>query len=207
MGASQGKTKSELKEEARMWAENKDVEITTLYGENTKLANELRLLHVDIQAMKRTMEQQQLVIENMSKENAANCEKKSPRRVHFEEEQEMCCCPTTQEAHDAELQRIFDDEWDLVVSSHAIVTAQRRCMPGGKLYWAMLDDEGEQAAKLLEQYGNPESSIEEMRRQVFDVRVKLNKELFKFQGNHFRSVTKALFRLRQHAASAHGSWF
>ena len=58
MGASHGKSKKEQKEEARFWAETKDTEITTLYGENTKLVNEMRLLHVDIQTMKRTMDQQ-----------------------------------------------------------------------------------------------------------------------------------------------------
>ena len=58
MGASQGKSKKEQKEEARRWAENKDNEVATLYGENTKLMNEMRLLQVDFQAMKRTMEQE-----------------------------------------------------------------------------------------------------------------------------------------------------
>ena len=58
MGASQGKSKKEQKEQARVWAENKDNEVATLYGENAKLMNEMRLLHVDFQAMKRTMDQQ-----------------------------------------------------------------------------------------------------------------------------------------------------
>jgi hypothetical protein len=34
-------------------------------------------------------------------------------------------------------------------------------------------------------------------RHQFDVQVKLNKELFKFKGNHFRSVAKVLFGLRE----------
>ena len=216
MGASQGKSKKEQKEEAHQWAETKDTEITTLYGENTKLVNEMRLLQVDLQTMKQTMEQQQDTIENMSnllqvlsrsfEENDKNCERKSPRRVHFEdqakEEQGVCCCPTTQEAHDAELQRIFDEEWELVLSSHAIVSAQMRYMPGGKLDWAMLDEKGQQAATLLQSYGGFGGlSIEEMRRQIFDVNVKLNKESFKFGGNHFKSVAKSLFKLRGGFAS------
>jgi len=226
MGASQGKSKKEQKEEALLWAETKDTEITTLYGENTKLINEMRLFQVDFQAMKGTIEQQQRIlenmskenaemsrrfeekleeqqriVENMSKENAANCERKSPRRVYFEDEnkgeQGVTCCPNTEEAHEAELQRMFDEEWELVLSSHAVVFAQMRYMPGGKLQWAMLDEKGTQATTLLQQYGGFGSlSIEEMRRQIFDVNVKFNKELFKFEGNHFRSVAKALFKLR-----------
>ena len=58
MGASHGKSKQEQKEEARLWAETKDIELATLYGQHTKLLNEMRLLQADFQAMKRTMEQE-----------------------------------------------------------------------------------------------------------------------------------------------------
>ena len=58
MGASYGKSKQEQKEEARLWAETKDIELATLYGQHTKLLNEMRLLQADFQAMKRTMEQE-----------------------------------------------------------------------------------------------------------------------------------------------------
>ena len=68
-------------------------------------------------------------------------------------------------------------------------------MPGGKLDWAMLDEKGQEAATLLQQYGYPEFSIEQMRRH-HEGKVKLNKESFKFGGNHFKSVAKALFKLR-----------
>jgi hypothetical protein len=150
--------------------------------------NDVRLLQVDLQTMKRTMEQQQRIIENMSKENAAMSRK-------YEDKLDECC-PTTQEAHDAELQRMFDEEWELVLSSHAIVSAQMRYMPGGKLDWAMLDEKGRQAATLLQPYGGyGAQSIEQMRRQ-HDGAVKQNKEFFKFGGNHFKSVAKALFKLR-----------
>ena len=198
MGASHGKTKKQQKEEARQWAETKDIEVVTLYGENTKLMNELRILQAEFQAMKRTMEQQQRIIENMSKENAVIREIKSPRRVHFEDEDKrergVCCCPTTQEAHDAELQRMFDEEWELVLSSHAIVSTQVRYMPGGKLDWAMLDDKGLQAVGILQRYGGY-TTIEEMRKR-HDLQVKFNTEWFKFEGNHFKSVAKVLFVLR-----------
>ena len=193
MGASHGKSKKEQKEEARQWAETKDTEITTLYGENTKLMNDMRLLQVDIQTMKRTMEQQQRIIENMSKENAA-----MSRRYEDKLDE---CCPTTQEAHDAELQRMFDEEWELVISSHAIVSAQVRYMPGGKLDWAMLDDKGQQAIQILQRYGGyRDTTIEEMRKR-HDLEVKFNKVEFKFEGNNFRSVAKVLFRFRNWFAS------
>ena len=204
MGASQGKSKKEHKE-ARQWAAIKDNEVTNLYGENTKLTNEMRLLQVDFQAMKQMIEQQRFAIEHLARENGRmlkRLEEKEPEQ----EKQGICCCPTTQEAHDAELQRMFDDEWELILSSHAIVSAQKRYMPGGKLDWNMLDENGLQAVRLLQEYGGPELSIEEMRRQVFNVRVKFNKELFKFQGNHFRSVAKGLFVLRMNAGSNSWGW-
>lgn len=195
MGATQGKSKKEQKEEARQWAENKDNEIASIYGENTKLTNELRLLQADMQTMKRTTEQQQLIIEKMSKE-------KSPRRVHFEEPvQKACCCPTTQEEHDAELQRMFDEEWELVLSSHAFLSAQAKYMPGGKLDWEMLDDKGLQAVKVLQRKhgmvsGGQIAKVEEMRKW-HDLQVKDSKELFKFEGNNFRSVAKVLFGINR----------
>ena len=197
MGASQGKSKKEQKEEARQWAETKDTEITTLYGENTKLMNDVRLLQVDLQTMKRTMEQQQRIIENMSKENAAMSRK-------YEDKLDECC-PTTQEAHDAELQRMFDEEWELVLSSHAIVSAQVRYMPGRKLDWAMLDDKGLQAVNILQRYGGIlpggiVNEVEEMRKR-HDHQVKFNTEWFKFEGNHFKSVAKVLFVVRDSFAT------
>ena len=198
MGASHGKTKKQQKEEARQWAETKDTEIATLYGENTKLMNDMRLLQADIQTMKRTMEQQQRIIENMSKDNAA-----MSRR--FEEKLDECC-PTTQEAHDAELQRMFDEEWELVLSSHKLVCSQARYMPGGKLDWEMLDDKGQQAVKILQLYGGIltggqiVNEVDEMRKR-HDREVKINKVEFKFEGNNFRSVAKVLFRHRNGFAS------
>jgi hypothetical protein len=198
MGASQGKTKNQQKEEARQWAETKDIEVVTLYGDNTKLMNELRILQAEFQAMKRTIDQQQIIIENMTKENAA-----ISRR--FEEKLDECC-PTTQEAHDAELQRMFDEEWELVLSSHASLSAQARYMPGGKLDWTMLDDKGLQAVKILQLYGGIltggqiANEVEEMRKR-HDLQVKGSKELFKFEGNHFKSVAKVLFRFRNGFAS------
>jgi hypothetical protein len=196
MGASQGKSKKEHKEEARQWAAIKDNEVTNLYGENTKLTNEMRLLQVDFQAMKQMIEQQRFVIEHLARENGRmlkRLEEKEPEQ----EKQGACCCPTTQEAHDAELERMFDEEWELVLSSHAIVSAQMRYMPGGKLNWGMLDEKGQEAATLLQPYGGYGSqSIEQMRR-CHDGAVKLNKELFKFRGNHFKSVAKVLCKINR----------
>jgi hypothetical protein len=220
MGASHGKTKKQQKEEARQWAETKDTEITTLYGENTKLINDMRLLQADIQTMKRTMEQQQHIIETLTKENASmyrrfeeKLEEQQQRIIENMSNENAAmsrrldeCCPTTQEAHDAELQRMFDEEWELVLSSHAIVSAQMRYMPGGKLDWAMLDDKGQQAVKILQLYGGIltggqiVNEVEEMRKR-HDLEVKFNKVEFKFEGNHFRSVAKVLFRFRNGFAS------
>ena len=199
MGASQGKSKKEHKE-ARQWAAIKDNEVTNLYGENTKLTNEMRLLQVDFQAMKQMIEQQRFAIEHLARENGRmlkRLEEKEPEQ----EKQGICCCPTTQEAHDAELQRMFDEEWELVLSSHAIVSAQVRYMPGGKLDWAMLDDKGQQAIQILQRYGGyRDTTIEEMRKR-HDLEVKFNKVEFKFEGNNFRSVAKVLFRFRNCFAS------
>ena len=168
MGASQGKSKKEHKE-ARQWAAIKDNEVTNLYGENTKLTNEMRLLQVDFQAMKQMIEQQRFAIEHLARENGRmlkRLEEKEPEQ----EKQGICCCPTTQEAHDAELQRMFDDEWELILSSHKQVMAQLVSTGGHLDRWDRLNKEGLQAATILKPYGYPQSSIEEMRHK-FDVQV------------------------------------
>ena len=201
MGASQGKSKKQQKEEARQWAAIKDNEITNLYGENTKLTNDMHLLRVDFHAMKQMIEQQRLVIEHLARENGRML------KITSEQEKQVTCgCPTTQEAHDAELQRMFDEEWELVLSSHAILSAQARYMPGGKLDWAMLDDKGLQAVKILQLYGGIltggqiVNEVEEMRKR-HDLQVKGSKELFKFEGNNFRSVAKVLFGINRAVVS------
>jgi hypothetical protein len=141
----------------------------------------MRLLQADIQTMKRTMEQQQRIIETMSKENAAMS------RILDE------CCPTTQEAHDAELQRMFDEEWELVLSSHKLVCAQLVATGGHLDRWDRLDKEGLLAATFLKPYGYPQSSIVEMR-CLHDDAVKHHKELFKFRGNAFRSIFRSIYK-------------
>ena len=156
----------------------------------------MHLLRVDFHAMKQMIEQQRLVIEHLARENGRML------KITSEQEKQMTCgCPTTQEAHDAELQRMFDEEWELVLSSHAIVSAQVRYMPGGKLDWAMLDDKGLQAVGILQRYGGyRDTTIEEMRKR-HDLQVKFNTEWFKFEGNHFKSVAKVLFVLRNGVAT------
>lgn len=194
MGASQGKSKKQQKEEARQWAAIKDNEITNLYGENTKLANEMHLLQVDFQTMKQMIEQQRLVIEHLARENGRMLkrfeEKKEPEQE--QEKQESTCFPTTEEAHEAELQRMFDEEWELVLSSHALVSAQLVATRGHLKSWEQLDEKGLQAATYLKQYGYPHSSIEEMRR-LHDDAVKHHKDLFKFRGNAFRSIFRSIY--------------
>ena len=188
MGASQGKSKKQQKEEARQWAAIKDNEITNLYGENTKLTNEMHLLQVDFQAMKQMIEQQRLVIEHLARENGRML------KITSEQEKQVTCgCPTTQEAHDAELQRMFDEEWELVLSSHKLVCAQLVATGGHLDRWDRLDKEGLLAATYLKQYGYPHSSIEEMRR-LHDDAVKHHKELFKFKGNTFKSIFRSIYK-------------
>ena len=205
MGALQGKSKKQQKEEARQWAAIKDNEITNLYGENTKLTNDMHLLRVDFHAMKQMIEQQRLVIEHLARENGRmfkRFEEKEPEQE--KEKQESTCFPTTEAEHEVELQRMFDEEWELVLSSHALVSAQMRYMPGGKLDWAMLDEKGQQAATLLQPYGGYGSQSIEQMRHCHDGAVKQNKELFKFGGNHFKSVAKSLFKLRTASSNFHG---
>ena len=194
MGASYGKSKKEQKEEAHQWAAIKDTEITTLYGENTKLTNEMHLLHVDFQAMKQMIEQQRLVIEHLARENGRmlkRFEEKEPEQE--KEKQESTCFPTTEAEHDAELQRMFDEEWELVLSSHKLVCAQLVATGGHLDRWDRLDKEGLLAATYLKQYGYPHSSIEEMRR-LHDDAVKHHKELFKFKGNTFKSIFRSIYK-------------
>jgi len=58
MGATQGKSKQQQKEEARIWAHAKDIEITTLYEENKIIVNEMRILESDFKTMKRMIEEE-----------------------------------------------------------------------------------------------------------------------------------------------------
>jgi len=62
MGASHGKTKKEQKEEARAWANTKDIEVATLCGENTQLRNQLMMMQVDMQAIRDVLKGQQLAL-------------------------------------------------------------------------------------------------------------------------------------------------
>ena len=52
MGASHGKSKKELKEEARGWAITKENEVAQLYEQNTQLRNQIMMMQVDIQAVR-----------------------------------------------------------------------------------------------------------------------------------------------------------
>jgi hypothetical protein len=87
---------------------------------------------------------------------------------------------------------MFDEEWELVLSSHAIVSAQLVATRGHLKSWEQLDEKGLQAATYLKQYGYPHSSIEEMRR-LHDDAVKHHKDLFKFRGNAFRSIFRSIY--------------
>jgi len=123
MGASHGKSKQEQKEEARLWAETKDIELATLYGEHTKLLNEMRLLQLDFQAMKRTMEQE-----------VAQCQAQQLRAVE-ELNQQKAETEAVKQALETFKQNMFDDaggyEGTTFTSPHSIFAwrVAKRFMP------------------------------------------------------------------------------
>ena len=52
MGASQGKSKKEQKEEARDWARTKENEVAELYAQNTELRNQILMMQEDMRALR-----------------------------------------------------------------------------------------------------------------------------------------------------------
>ena len=52
MGASQGKSKKEQKEEAREWARTKENEVAELYAQNTELRNQILMMQEDMRALR-----------------------------------------------------------------------------------------------------------------------------------------------------------
>jgi hypothetical protein len=197
MGASQGKSKKEQKEEARLWAHNKDVEMATLYGETTKLLNDMRLLQVDFQAMKRTIEEQQHVIENLKMENAAMTQKCQDKQNLWD----------TEEAHEAEFKRLMDEEWDLIESSYNLIKAD--LFAGESM--SMIEDKyrncdikEEKAMRVVghifqQCFGRRVPTIDELRKH-HESKVLLLRRFFKFEGNLYRSVAKTLFRMNNGAS-------
>ena len=68
MGAAHGKSKKELKEEAREWALTKENEVAQLYEQNTQLRNQIMMMQVDIQAFRDMLKGQQSALNESVKQ-------------------------------------------------------------------------------------------------------------------------------------------
>jgi hypothetical protein len=68
MGASHGKTKKELKEEAREWAITKENEVAELYAQNTELRNHILMMQEDMRALRDMLKGQQSALNESVKQ-------------------------------------------------------------------------------------------------------------------------------------------
>jgi len=68
MGASQGKSKKEQKEEAREWARTKENEIAQLYAQNTELRNQILMMQEDMRALRDMLKGQQTALNESVKQ-------------------------------------------------------------------------------------------------------------------------------------------
>lgn len=68
MGASQGKSKKEQKEEAREWARTKENEVAQLYAQNTELRNQILMMQEDMRALRDMLKGQQSALNESVKQ-------------------------------------------------------------------------------------------------------------------------------------------
>ena len=68
MGASQGKSKKEQKEEAREWARTKESEVAELYTQNTELRNQILMMQEDMRALRDMLKGQQSALNESVKQ-------------------------------------------------------------------------------------------------------------------------------------------
>ena len=68
MGASQGKSKQEQKEEAREWARTKENEVAELYAQNTELRNQILMMQEDMRALRDMLKGQQSALNESVKQ-------------------------------------------------------------------------------------------------------------------------------------------
>lgn len=68
MGASQGKSKKEQKEEAREWARTKENEVAELYTQNTELRNQILMMQEDMRALRDMLKGQQSALNESVKQ-------------------------------------------------------------------------------------------------------------------------------------------
>lgn len=68
MGATQGKSKKEQKEEAREWARTKENEVAELYAQNTELRNQILMMQEDMRALRDMLKGQQSALNESVKQ-------------------------------------------------------------------------------------------------------------------------------------------
>jgi hypothetical protein len=68
MGATQGKSKKEQKEEAREWAITKENEVAQLYAQNTELRNQILMMQEDMRALRDMLKGQQSALNESVKQ-------------------------------------------------------------------------------------------------------------------------------------------
>jgi hypothetical protein len=68
MGATQGKSKKEQKEEAREWARTKENEVAELYAQNMELRNQILMMQEDMRALRDMLKGQQSALNESVKQ-------------------------------------------------------------------------------------------------------------------------------------------
>jgi len=68
MGATQGKSKKEQKEEAREWARTKENEVAELYAQNMELRNQMLMMQEDMRALRDMLKGQQSALNESVKQ-------------------------------------------------------------------------------------------------------------------------------------------
>jgi len=68
MGASQGKSKKEQKEEAIEWARTKESEVAELYAQNTELRNQILMMQEDMRVLRDMLKGQQSALNESVKQ-------------------------------------------------------------------------------------------------------------------------------------------
>ena len=142
MGASQGTTNHEQKEEALAWTDAKDTEIATLYEENAKLVNQLHMIQ-------QTMEQQQRAIETLTTEIS---------QVENDWKQQWDKHKQCQAGKTEQRNAITECDWTLIVSDAELLKTKMKMIPlserciersGFNKAWVRLGDDGQEALLRL----------------------------------------------------------
>jgi len=93
MGASQGKSKKEQKEEAREWARTKENEVAELYAQNTELRNQILMMQEDMRALRDMLKGQQSALnESVKQMNERMTEMENDVKVVPFSSEPWCIC-------------------------------------------------------------------------------------------------------------------